>query len=486
MNHHPPAAAARPDYFYLDMPGAAARSLAVGWLLLALGALVGGGLMTIVIVLSRTPFIQDYVPWVGIFHTALVVHVDLTAVVWFLAVAGMLWCINGSGQWRGVGFGALGTCAAGTVLITLSPFAGSGDALMTNYVPVIDDAVFLTGLGLFAAGFAALVVHSLATSRPIGRTISGQGALRFGLFSALLAALVALGAFAASYLGLGGVIEGEADFEVLFWGGGHALQFVHVQLMLVSWLWLATVSGFAAPLSPRVVLVLFAIGLVPVVLTPAAYLAFAVDTPDHLHTMTWLMRAGGGLAAVPISLVVLYSMARRPRHAAWWGPAHSALLVSMMLFGAGGLVGFLISGSDVTVPAHYHGSIVAVTVAYMGVTVHVLPLLGFARPAGRWVAAQPWLYGGGQLLHVAGLAWSGGYGVERKIAGEAQMLDSVERVLGMALMGIGGLVSVIGGIVFLVIVLRAISPLRRLRPALARARASCARWPRMKAMPGPE
>ncbi|MCZ7597543.1 MAG: hypothetical protein M5U09_07090, partial [Gammaproteobacteria bacterium] len=292
-------------------------------------------------------------------------------------------------------------------------------------------------------------VQSLATSRPIGRTISGRGAMRFGLFSALLAALVALGAFAASYprprrgdrgrSGFRGAVLGRRPCPAVRPRAAHAG-------VLAVW---PPCQGFASPLSPRVVLVLFAIGLVPVVLTPAAYLAFAVDSPDHPHTMTWLMRAGGGPAAVPISLVVLYSMCRRPRHAAWWGPAHSALLVSMILFGAGGLVGFLISGSDVTVPAHYHGSIVAVTVAYMGVTIHVLPLIGFARPAGRWVAAQPWLYGGGQLLHVAGLAWSGGYGVERKIAGEAQMLDSLERVLGMALMGVGGLVSVIGGIVFL-------------------------------------
>jgi len=67
------------------------------------------------------------------------------------------------------------------------------------------------------------------------------------------------------------------------------------------------------------------------------------------------------------------------------------------------------------------------------------------------------VYGGGQLLHVTGLVWSGGYGVQRKVAGAAQQLDSIERVAGMGLMGLGGLVSAIGGLLFLIVVLRALA-----------------------------
>ena len=37
----------------------------------------------------------------------------------------------------------------------------------------------------------------------------------------------------------------------------------------------------------------------------------------------------------------------------------------------------------------------------------------------RWAVAQLWLYAGGQLMHVLGLLWSGGYGVQRKVAGAA-------------------------------------------------------------------
>jgi heme/copper-type cytochrome/quinol oxidase subunit 1 len=127
----------------------------------------------------------------------------------------------------------------------------------------------------------------------------------------------------------------------------------------------------------------------------------------------------------------------------------------MVLFGTGGVIGFLISGSNVTIPAHYHGSIIGVTLALMGFTYDLLPRLGYPAPGGRLARLQPYLYGGGQLLHVAGLVWSGGYGVQRKVAGTEQALNTAERVAAMGLMGIGGLIAIIGGLLFLYLVLRA-------------------------------
>jgi heme/copper-type cytochrome/quinol oxidase subunit 1 len=69
---------------------------------------------------------------------------------------------------------------------------------------------------------------------------------------------------------------------------------------------------------------------------------------------------------------------------------------------------------------------------------------------------QPWLYGVGQLLHITGLVWSGGYGVQRKVAGAEQVLRSSGEVAGMALMGAGGLLAIVGGLLFVVVVLKAI------------------------------
>lgn len=379
----------------------------------------------------------------------------MTVLVWFLSMAGVFWSINSKVGCYHCGWTALGLCTIGSSVIALSPFLGADDPLMTNYVPVLNDPIFFVGLVLFGMGFVTLVLRGLIFSRPIGKLVTGQGALRFGLFSALIAATVAVGALFSSYLGMPDSVKDERFFELLFWGGGHTIQFVHIQLMLVSWLWLATVSGITSRLTPRIVLFLFIIGLMPVLLTPLAYLNFDIESGDHIQTMTWLMQYGGGLAALPIGLIILYNMINTFRSEKGLSAERSSLLSSMILFGVGGIIGFMIQGSNVTVPAHYHGSIVAVTLAYMGVTYHILPLLGFRRPVGKLVVMQPWFYGSGQLLHVIGLAWSGGYGVSRKVAGESQGLDAIEKVAGMGLMGLGGLIAVIGGVLFLVLVFRA-------------------------------
>ena len=119
------------------------------------------------------------------------------------------------------------------------------------------------------------------------------------------------------------------------------------------------------------------------------------------------------------------------------------------------MIGIFISGSNVKIPAHYHGSIVGVTLALMGLVYHLLPRLGYAAPAGRMATLQPTLYGAGQLMHIVGLVWSGGYGVQRKVAGADQVLRGAGEIAGMGLMGLGGLIAIVGGLLFVIVVLRA-------------------------------
>jgi len=99
----------------------------------------------------------------------------------------------------------------------------------------------------------------------------------------------------------------------------------------------------------------------------------------------------------------------------------------------------------------------------MGVAYWLLPRLGFAAPPTRAATWQPLLYGGGQLLHIAGLVWSGGYGVQRKVADGALAERSLEQVAGMGLMGLGGLIAIAGGMLFVAMVIMAVA--RRPRDA---------------------
>jgi len=443
------------NQFTLPVPDSNARRITTGWLFLGLAALVIGGLFTILIVLSRTPFFQEIIPWVDFFHTALVVHVDLTVLVWFLAFAGVFWSYNSSNRCLYCGWISLALASLGTLIITLSPFTGESHPLMNNYVPVLQNTAFMVGLSVFGLGFCLLVLRTfLTTGRSVNKT-SGESVLRFGLFVAVVASLFAIGALILSYFGIDEGFQGQAYYDRLFWGSGHIIQFSHTQLMLVAWLWLATVSGAYLRLSPRVVLALFVLGLSPVSVAPIIYLAFDVSSGDHLFWFIQLMKYGGALAAVPIGLATVLAIGEKWRPTPGYEIERNALLFSVLLFGVGGIIGFMITGSNVTIPAHYHGSIVGVTIAFMGMTYHLLPHLGFRKVTGRVARWQPGIYGTGALMHIIGLAWSGGYNVQRKSTGAEQ---GFEQVAGMGLMGLGGLISIIGGIIFLVVVYLAIKP----------------------------
>jgi hypothetical protein len=342
----------------------------------------------------------------------------------------------------------------------MAPFLGVADPLMNNYIPVLQHPLFYVGLGLFGMGFTVLVLNGLVFSHSVGLTISGDGALRFGLYTALIAAIVSVIMLIISYFDMPAVASGAYYFELLFWDAGHTLQFMHIQLMLVAWLWMTTATGINMRLSPRIALFIFAIGLLPVLLTPVVYTMYDLGAAIHKHAISLLMQYGGGLAALPIGLMIAFSFIKANWRNVRIGPEFNALVSSMLLFGVGGVIGYMIHGSNVTVPAHYHGSIVGVTLAYMGITFHLLPRLGFRSATGKAATWQPVVYASGQLMHVIGLVWSGGYGVQRKTAGTDQALDNIERMvsMGMGFMGLGGLIAVIGGVMFLVIVFRAMWP----------------------------
>jgi heme/copper-type cytochrome/quinol oxidase subunit 1 len=318
---------------------------------------------------------------------------------------------------------------------------------------------------MFGFGGLLLVGQGLARPALVGIVLDGAGALRFGLHASVVAAAVALLAFAWSLAVVPADLPANAYYEILFWGGGHALQFTWTLLMLVAWLALAQSCGGRVPLSPRLVLLLFALALAGVFGTPLAYLMHDVGTVEHRDMHTWGMRFGGGLAILPLALATLLASAPLRRLAATRRPLRAALLASMLLFVAGGVIGLAIHGNNVKIPAHYHGCIVGVTLALMGVVYHLLPQFGWRAPEGRLAVAQPWLYGIGQLLHIVGLVWSGGYGVQRKVAGGEQVLRSTAEVAGMGLMGLGGLLAIVGGLLFVVVVARAI---RGRAPGVAR------------------
>jgi cytochrome c oxidase subunit I len=454
--------------YRLDIPDDFRRRLAVAWLMFGVGGLVLSGLYVVLIVLSRTPGLEALFPLQGFFHLAIVAHVDFSVLVWFAACGAMTWSLSTDARAPVLGWAALGIALAGAALMAVAPFQG-GQAIMSNYVPVLDNPPFLAGLALFALGVTLMAARSLVYPLPAGARLAPGGVLRFGSQTSAIAVVLSAGAFVWSLLSLPDYLSGPQFFEALFWGGGHVLQFAWVQLLLVSWLWLAAAAGLHMPLTPRLVTLLLLLGIVPAFLAIWGYLVYDVAGPDQRTFFIWLMAAGGGVAAGPIALALLHGWRHSSRPASTLERGlRSSLWFSILLFGVGGALGFLIDASNTMVPAHYHGCIVAVTLAFMALSLHLLPRFGFAAPNPKLVLLMPRVYGVGQLLHVAGLAFSGGHGVQRKTAGAEQGLDSLAQVLGMSVMGLGGLVAISGGIIYIIAVsgtLRRSLPLPRLRAA---------------------
>ncbi len=435
-----------------DLPvgSASARGISSAWLAMGLVSLVFAGIFSLLLVLARTPLVQGWIPFIDFFQVSLVVHVTLSVLVWLLAISAAMWSLSTGRDapwWDRV---SLLLAALGTAIIIISPFAGAGNPQMSNYVPVLQHPMFLTGLCFFAAGTASHVARSLLTYRRIGSELTGTAALQAGITMSAAVTGAAMLCVLASWSGIPPEMHGQIYFEFLFWGGGHVIQFSYTLLMMVCWVVLAYTSGCRIDLTPRLTLVFLVFLILPIIVVPFLYLAHDVTSPGHRLAFTELMKYGG-LSCLPLGLAVLAGLFNAGDPVGEARYLRSALVSSIILFTAGGVLGFMISGLDIVIPAHYHGATVGVTIAFMGLSYYLLPRLGFGPLPARMAFLQPLLSGGGQLMHIIGLAWTGGYGVQRKTAGLAQGVDRLGEIAGMGLMGLGGLVSVIGGLLFLIV-----------------------------------
>lgn len=445
----------QPPVYDLPISHDQSRRVIAAWIILGILSLVAAGVFSLLLVLARTPVIQSLIPFVDFFRVALVVHVNLSVLVWLLSITAALWSLSSRGERNAWDWSSFSLAAVGAAIMVLAPFAGAGNPQMSNYVPVLDHPLFFAGLGLFVAGIAIHLLRAVVTRPKIGDSLSGQEALTAGItFSAVIVATAFLSTW-ASYLGLPDDMSGQIYFEFLFWGGGHVMQFSYTLLMMIAWVVLASASDCRVELTPRLLLVYLLFICLPIITVPFLYLAHDIVTVGHRLAFTELMKYGG-LSCLPLGLAVLTGLWRAQPIAGEGLYLRSTLNSSVVLFTAGGVLGFLIAGLDIVIPAHYHGATVGVTVAFMGLCYFLLPRLGFGAIPERMAFWQPYLYGGGQLLHIAGLAWTGGYGMQRKTAGAAQGIDRASEVAGMGLMGLGGLISVIGGVLFLIVCYKSI------------------------------
>jgi hypothetical protein len=429
------------------------------WALIAVGALALAGLFALLLAVSRIPGIEAIFPWpVGFFHKGLVIHVVFSFVVWFLAVFGALAALargavagTEAGRWGDrVGHAAAALCALAMPLLFVPALLDRGAATLNNYVPTIVDPLYYAGLAVLFFAVSLVAARALVLARRPGR-LSGAAAAIVAAAVAYLGAMVCL---IAAWAMLDGRPLGYEFNEDLFWGGGHVLQIANTALLIAAWaMLLGAVPGARA--LPRWPMPLAAAALALTVVPALAFYArYEPFSGAQYQAFTDLQYAFGP----PALLAAACLLAARPRPWPWRHPAALTLALSMLLFAVGGAFGFFVDGGDTRTPAHYHGVIAAVTLAFMTLFYQVLlPRLGAAAVPDRWQRRQIHLFAWGQLVACIGLFVAGGHGAPRKVAGAEQGLDGLIPVIGLGLNGAGGLVAVIGGVIFVVLVARALA-----------------------------
>lgn len=431
------------------------------WALLAAGSLAIAGAFGFLLAVSRVPGSETIVHWpMEFFSKGLVIHVIFSLVVWFLAMFALLTSFAtieiapGMPRWAPAGRLGLVLVAMSFPMLFVPAFGEETVATLNNYVPAIIHPSYYLGLVSLAFGILLPVLRLFANVAFFTGRLEGLVA---SMTAAGVVYCVALGAFIASLYFSWGEDPSRIMHEHLFWGGGHLLQFLNCLLMLTGWYVLARDLFGRDVIDPDAFRLSVAlVGLFALLALPFYFVfdPFSAEQTEAFRRLQFLL-------AFPSLLIAVQGLLGVVRHAQvrslpWRDPGFMALVLSPVAFGVGGIMGLLITGSDTRTPAHYHGVIAGVNLACMGLMLtYCLPRLDRPVSSGTGLRLQITLFGLGQLLGSIGLFLAGGYGAPRKTpSGVVELANGA--VIGMTLHGIGALLAIIGGVMFVATVLTAL------------------------------
>lgn len=439
------------------------HAVARGWFTLSIASLVIAGLLSLAVVVGRIPVISEWLADPLFFKRCLVVHVILALVVWFHASAAAWVALlrPGAAGLRGGQLALAGASVSVVFLVAAGTLRGVPPVL-SNYVPVLDHPLYLVGVGLFFVSTAFYFLQSLLLPAANGALPSAPAAM---LRASALVFCAAIATFLSAGFGLPAGLDTHTYFEFLFWGGGHVLQVANVAAMLALWLFLLGGATGRTVVSSATAAWLGGLLVLPHLFSP---LLTARGTLNNLYHegATQLMRWG----IFPVVVVVLGLCFRHLyRTGAFSGrawredPRIIGFLCSAGLTILGFTLGASIRAANTVVPGHYHASIGAVTVIFMAGAYQFGRLVAphAWQPAQKWARLQLWLFGGGQAVFALGFALAGIFGAGRKTYGTEQQVRSAGELTGLGVMSVGGLVAVLGGLLFLGLMTRMILAWRR-------------------------
>ena len=418
------------------------------WVMLAIATLVLAGGLAAVLVFGRAPVISEFIEDPQFFRRGLVVHVVLSLWGWFLAYAvGLRILVDGKSRGLRSKVAAL-MASTGVIAMICSAWITGADPLLVNYIPVIDHPVFLVGLAAFFAGVGIELCRLPSLAPPAERSVPAAAAIAWRATAPVAAISVLV--FILSWATTPTSLEPNVYYELLFWGVGHTVVVISVLVMLGAWFYLLRDRCGRGPVGPRLALGIVTALILPWLAAPFLVLGTTVSG-TYIAGFTRLMQFGiAAPVMVAIAACIGACLRREISIAGRW-----AFFVSAALTVVGFSLGAMIRGSDTMIPAHYHASLGAITVALMALTYALLHLRGWAPKQQWWrriSTIQPLLFGIGQLVFAAGFAISGHFGMGRKTYGADQVIDSTGAFVGLATMGVGGLMAVAGGAGFVALI----------------------------------
>ncbi len=457
----------------------------------AVVALTIGGILALLIALTRVPGLQVLPP--ELFYRFLTAHGTDMLVVWivFFEIAGLYFggavLLNARLVKPGLGWLAYALMLVGAVVANIIIIMGKADVMFTAYPPLKAHPLFYLGIILFAVGALLAIGLFLATVIVAKKEKSFTGSVPLTTYGLIVAAIIGVftllsGAvtFVPTFLWSIGLLPSfdAATYRVLFWGFGHPAQQVNLAATVAVWYALASLTVGAKPLNEKLSRFAFVLYLLFINLGAMHHLLVdpALGTANRMINTSYFM-----YMAVLGSLIHAYSIpaavevAQRKKgltrglfqwltRAPWGQPGFSALVVSMVIFGFIGGVTGVIQGNDqvnlivhntLRVPGHFHATVVGgTTLAFMGLTYYLLPLMIRRELALKsWAKLQPYIYGLGVATMALGMLWAGVQGVPRRTADISAITVIPGSEVPMIIMGVGAVIAVLGGAMFVIIAL---------------------------------
>lgn len=452
-----------------------------------------GGILAIGVVLTRWPTVH----WLeaATFYQVLTAHGLDMLIYWiiFFEIAVLYFCSSTLLRCRiatpRVAWAAFALMVIGAVTNNIAVYQGGSSVMMTSYVPMMAAPSFYLGLILFAVGALIATFVFFGTLVVAKRDRTYQGSVPLVTFGAITAAIIAVFTIASGaiiliptwMLSMNWIEHVDPlVYRVIWWAFGHSSQQINVAAHISIWYFVAAVVFGAKPMSERVSRGAFLLYIVFLQLASAHHIlsdpGMSVEW-KVLNTSYFMYFAVLASMIHGLTIPGAMEVAQRAkgynkglfewlRKAPWGNPSFSGVFISIVGFGfLGGISGVMmgteqlnmIIHNTIYVPGHFHATVVVgTTLSFMALTYFLIPTL-FKREIinpglARW---QPYLFGFSMYFFCLVMMGAGTLGVSRRhwdmaFSGAALAYEwPGAAYLMMGLVGIGGIVAIASGAIFI-------------------------------------